>query len=269
MKKRTLWFAGILFVLMLFPYGPLFPWSPVKPGYDHVALERADVYFASGTTLDSAYRRIDEYIAKSEQFHGLRAPKRICVVACKDWDSFRRFLPHMRGNGVGAVALATGTAIYVSPRLVERGLDTGEFLRHEISHATLHQNQNLVTALRFGKVERLSEGLAVAYGDQKSYYTDAEFLARIKRENVAPFIDPARRAEAGSAFDIRYAYVVWRRFNEHLMTTKGRDAYQKFLEASMQDPEAWRELFPKHLGVSFADAVEEFQGAMRKVPGVD
>ena len=231
MKRRTLYFAGVLLVLLLFPYGPLFPWSPVKPGYEHLALERADVYFPSGTTLDPAYRRIDEYIAKSEQFHGLKAPKRICVVACGDWSSFRRFLPHMRGTGVGAVTLATGTAIYMSPHLAERRLDANEFLRHEISHATLHQNQSLANALRIIKVEWVSEGLAVAYGDQKSYY------------------------------------VVWRRFNEFLMATRGREAYQRYLEAVLQDPEAWRELFPQHLGLSFAEAVEEFQGAMRKLPG--
>jgi hypothetical protein len=267
MKRRTLYFAGALVVLLLFPYGPLFPWSPVKPGYEHLALKRADVYFASGTALDPAYLKIDEYIAKSEEFHGLRAPKRICVVACKDWESFRRFLPHMRGTGVGAVTLATGTAIYVSPQLVKRGLNVNEFLRHEISHATLHQNQTLMNALRIIKVEWLSEGLAVAYGDQRSYYSDAEFLARIKRENVAPFIDPARRADAGSAFEIRYAYVVWRRFNEYLMAMRGRDAYQRYLEAALRDPEAWRELFARYLGVSFAEAIEEFQGAMRKLPG--
>jgi hypothetical protein len=265
MKRRTLYFAGLLLVLLLFPYGPLFPWSPVKPGYEHLALERADVYFPSGTTLDPAYRRIDEYIAKSEQFHRLKAPKRICVVACDDWSSFRRFLPHMRGTGVGAVTLATGTAIYMSPRLAERQLDANEFLRHEISHATLHQNQSLANALRIIKVEWVSEGLAVAYGDQKSYYSDAEFLARIKRENVAAFIDPARRGEAGSAFDIRYAYIVWRRFNEFLMATRGRDAYQGYLVAVLRDTASWRELFPRHLGMNFEDAVEEFQGAMRRL----
>ncbi len=257
--KRTFWYACALLFLMTFPYGPLFPWSPVKPGFEHLALERADVYYRTGTTLDPGYRRLDEYIAASERFHHMTAPRRLCVVACSDWADFHRFLPQHRGNGVGAVTLATGTIIYVSPRLAERKLDTGEFLRHEISHATLNQNQSLWNAYRIANVPWLLEGLAVANGDQKSYYTDAEFFGRIGREDVGPFLDPARRGEAGPEFDIRYAYVAWRKFNEFLMAAKGRDRYQSYLQAVLRDPGSWRAAFSAAFGVTFDGAVAEFQ----------
>lgn len=114
--RRTALFAFVLLVLMLFPYGPLFPWSPVKPGYDHVALARADIYYPAGTPLDPAYGKIDEYIADSERFHQMKAPSRLCVVACGDWVSFGRYLPqHRSSRGIGAVTLATGTVIFASP----------------------------------------------------------------------------------------------------------------------------------------------------------
>lgn len=261
---RRLPYALAFLILLLFPYGPLFPWSPVKPGYTHVSLERADVYYPAGRPLDPAYLRVDEFIRDSEKFHRLPAPLRIRVVECGDWAAFQRFLPQYRSHGIGAVTLATGTVIYMTPRIKERGLDAGEFLRHEISHATLHQNQSLYNAFRIGGVEWLSEGLAVAYGNQKSYYSDAEFAARIRREEVAPFLDPSRRGEVAGIFEIRYSYVVWRRFNEYLMTAKGRVAYQGYLEAVMQDPREWRDLFPKHFGgTTFEDAVRAFQSAAR------
>jgi hypothetical protein len=266
MKLRSLYYAGILLVLLLFPYGPLFPWSPVKPGFEHIALDRADVYYPTGTTLDPAYLRADSIIRESESFHRLAAPKRICIVACKDWDDFARRLPQFRGSrGIGAVTLATGTVIYVAPSLKERGKDVGEYLRHEVSHATLHQNQSIMNAYRLTEVQWLSEGIAVSYGNQKSYYSDAEFQARIQRENVAPFIDPARRGEVKELFEMRYAYVAWRRFNEYLIASRGRDVYQGYLTAVMRDPRAWRELFPKHFqGLSFAQAIEEFQRSARR-----
>ena len=110
--RRTALFAFVLLLLMLFPYGPLFPWSPVKPGFEHVALGRADVYYPSGAPLDPAYLKLDEYLAESERFHQMKAPARLCVVACGDWASFGRFLPqHRSSRGVGAVTLVTGTVI--------------------------------------------------------------------------------------------------------------------------------------------------------------
>ena len=260
---RTAFLASTLLFLMLFPYGPLFPWSPVKPGYEHLALARADIYYPKGSALDPSYRKVDEYIGESESFHGLRAPKRICVVACNDWGAFARFLPQHRGShAVGAVTLATGTAIYVSPRIAERGLDAGEFLRHEISHATIHQNQSLLAAFHFGAVQWLAEGIAVSFGRQRGYYTREEFLARARREkDVALFLDPARRGEGRGEFEMRYAYAVWRYFNEFLMA-RDRDAYQRYLHAAMTDPKAWRERFAPELGVRFEDAMAQFAASL-------
>ena len=112
---------------------------------------------------------MDEYIAESEQFHQMKAPARMCVVACSEWASFGRFNPQYRDcHAVGAVTLATGTAIYVSPRIAERGFDAGEFLRHEIWHATINQHQSLLAAWRLAGVQWLVEGIAVANGRQKS-----------------------------------------------------------------------------------------------------
>jgi hypothetical protein len=261
---RTGFFAFVLLLLMLFPYGPLFPWSPVKPGFEHLALQRADIYYPSGMTLDPAYRRVDEFIAESERFHWLHAPARISVIACGDWTSFGRFLPQHRGSrAVGAVTLATGTAIYVSPRVTERGFDVGEFLRHEISHATIHQNQKLLSAYRLGEVPWLVEGIAVAYGKQKAYYTLDEFVTRARREkDVAWFVDPARRSEVRGIFDMRYAYTAWRYFNESLMA-RDRAAYQRYLRAVMDDPRKWRECFAAHFGLDFAGALARFEGEIR------
>jgi hypothetical protein len=121
--RRKLKYAAFLLFLLAFPYGPLFPWSPVHPGYVSQRFARADVLYPSGTTLPDAYRQIDSLIAESEQFHRLPMPHRMTVIACRSWEDFHRFVPHIRSHGVAAVTLAPGAVIYVTPKIAEKGVE--------------------------------------------------------------------------------------------------------------------------------------------------
>jgi hypothetical protein len=128
------------FVFYAFLYGPLFPWSPIKPGYNHLSLARADVYYAQATTPDPAYSQLGSLIAEADSFHRLPLRKRIRIITCRDWGDFARFVPTLRGRVVGAVTYDTGTVIFVTPKIAERHFYLAEFLRHELSRAVLHQN---------------------------------------------------------------------------------------------------------------------------------
>lgn len=244
----------LLGVAAAFPYGPLFPWSPWKPGYAHIASTRGDVYYDSSRALPEVYRRLDSLIAEAETFHGFQARSRITVVVCANWGQFTRLAPQIRGRGVGAITLATGTAIYVTPKLDERGFDHAEFLRHELSHAVLHQNQTLVAAYRSANTW-MFEGLAVSFGRQNAYRTREEFVAWTREHELDTLLDPERR---DAAFDIRMAYTAWRYFNEHLKATQGA-AYRRFLSLAMVDPTAWRPAFAQAFGIEFAPAVKAFR----------
>lgn len=118
-------------------------------------------------------------------------------------------------------------------------------MRVQISHATIHQNQSLLNAYRFGEVPWLAEGIAVSYGQQKAYYTRDEFLKRVWRErDLALFLDPARRG-----------------FNEFLMA-RDRAAYQRYLLTVMQDPRKWREMFAPEFGMTFDEAIVQFEAGI-------
>jgi len=52
-------YLAILLVLVAFPYGPLFPWSPMTPGYDRVRLKRADILYPRGAAIDADYHELD------------------------------------------------------------------------------------------------------------------------------------------------------------------------------------------------------------------
>jgi hypothetical protein len=259
MRKWVWWGALAIVVVMVaaaFCWGPLFPWSPLKPGYNHFILHRADIYYPSGTTLDESYRQVDSFIEEAETFHQLRMPDRVTVIAPRTWADFHRQAPWQRGNAISGLTLQTGTVIWITPKIAEKHFDSGEFLRHELSHAILDQNTTLWRGHKLNGQPWFYEGLAVDFGRQKAYLTEDEFVARAKTEPLAPVFN-------GDNSDMRFNYVAWRYFIEHLIHASGRDKFQDYLLRVMQDPDQARAIFPEFFGMSFDNAVQEFQARVR------
>lgn len=259
MRKWGWWSALAIVVVIIaaaFCFGPLFPWSPVKPGYIHFTLHRADVYYPAGTTLDEPYKQIDSFIEAAEKFHKLKMPDRITVIAPRTWSDFHRQAPWQRGP-VAGLTLQTGTVIFITPKVGEKNLDTAEFLRHELSHAILDQNTTLWRGHKLSSQPWLSEGLAVDFGNQKAYLTEDEFLARAKTEPLAPAFN-------GDTSDMRFNYVAWRYFIEYMMISRGKDKFQDYLLRVMAEPDQARALFPEFFKISFDAAIAEFQGRLRE-----
>ena len=171
MRKRVLILVAVTATLLIAfacLYGPLFPWSPVKPGYQRLRLERVDVYFGADTALDPAYRQLDDDISHTEQFHDLKLWHRMTIIVCRNWFDFHRFLPTVRGEGIAAATPEYGTVIFITPKTREMQLDSGEFLRHELSHAVIHQNSTLRKSLQFKHAPWLFEGIAVLSANQQT-----------------------------------------------------------------------------------------------------
>jgi len=264
--RRSAGFAAVLITLLAFLDGPLFPWSPVTPGYQHVVLGRGDVIYPSDTSLDASYRQLDHYIAEAEAFHRLRMPKRVRIIVLRDWtDLVLQSAFHSRSHGLGAATLPTGTVIWVTPKLRERNLEPAPYLRHELSHAILQQNASLLESLRIGKVRWFSEGLANSSGDTLGcpvppplacQLTRDEFIARIRAAPLWPAFD-------GRETDMRVNYAAWRYFVEYMMRMRGRDVFQKYLLAFIQSPQDAGALFQRTFGIALPDAVGDFERQVR------
>ena len=105
---------------------------------------------------EAAYRELDRYVTWVEKFHELKCSSRITVIACRDWSDGRRFAgPLLLGQSPAAVTSPTGTAIFLTPYSFG-AWDLGGLLRHELSHATLNQNQSLLSVWRMLKQPGMS-----------------------------------------------------------------------------------------------------------------
>ncbi len=244
-----------------FAYGPLLPWSPVKPGYAMAPFTRAEVFFGQTTSLLAGYREIDAIMTEAEAFHRLRFQRPVRVIACKNWGDCERGLPWLRVHSLGGVALATGDVIYITPKLAEMHFSTREFLRHELSHALLHQNTTLFKAYRIGQASPwLTEGLAVSFGRQRDYFSREQFLEMAARVDLAGYFDPAHPA---SPWNARFAYPTQRYFIEYLKRQHGEDAFAAFLRQAIAAPDRTVALFGESFHRPMANAIDDYQGEVR------
>src|SRR5262245_57046948 len=81
------------FLAMSFPFGPLLPWSPVKPVYHTISYASADVYFSGAKDQLGDYGNVDRMMRDAEAFHRMKYQRRVKVIACKSWGDCARALP--------------------------------------------------------------------------------------------------------------------------------------------------------------------------------
>jgi len=248
---------------MAFPFGPLFPWSPLKPGYHKVHYASADIYFSSPNEQLGDYGDVDRMIREAEAFHRMKYLRRVTVIACRSWRDCERRLPWLHVRSLGGVTLATGDVIYITPRLKERNLGVEEFLRHELSHALLSQHTTILKSLELTKQAWFSEGLAVSFSKQKAYLSHAEFLERAPQTEMAKFIDPDRMDRSSPKWDARFAYTAQRYFLEYLKWRFGADRFQDFTVRYIDNPEDYRALFNQVFQIPFTEAIEQFAQAIK------
>ena len=242
----------------LLAYGPLVAWSPLHPGYRELSLVRARILYPSDRTLPETYRHVDEWIAEGETFHALRVRKRITIVVCRSWSDFHRFVPWIGGDAVAGVTLATGDAIYITPKVAEKRLDDREFVRHELSHAVLSQNTSPWRSYRASQqYPWLHEGLAVWFGRQRAFVSQGEFFHR------APIVGVVKTLKDGyRAPDLRLTYIAWRDFLDYLDQLHGHDRFLAFLHAANQTPAQIDALFQSFFGVSWDEDAAGFERAV-------
>jgi hypothetical protein len=253
-KLRIAGLAFMLVVAWAFAYGPLFAWSPVRPGYDSQTLQRATIVYPAGTQPDPKLRAVDTYIGEAETDLGLPMLRPITVVLCRNWDDFHRFAPTIGRVG----GLTIQSAVYITPRIAEKNLDLTEYLRHEVTHALVHQNTPIWRLRSLQKRPWLFEGVPVWVGRQQSYDTPEQFLAKARTLDLVPVVDTAKPSP-----DMRFNYVAWMNFIDYLDRTRGRPAFIRFFHAWLADPASEQRDFQTVYQTTLPAAIRSYQASLR------
>jgi hypothetical protein len=255
----------VLAFLAAFPWGPLFAWSPVHPGYRQVQFSRADVLYPDSLVLDPAYRDVDRDVVVAENFHELKCSKKIKVVVCGNWNDCLRFAaPFLMGQRPLAVTVPTGTVVFVTPR-AEGWADIGGLLRHELSHAVQNQNRSLVSVLRMLRQPWVSEGVAgvvaaegvTAPGRHLVSLPESEFLSRARTEDLWPSFTPQPQK------DFRFSYTAWIYFWDLQIERSGKPTFLKFERRCFSNPPSCPSTFAAVYGTDLRRAVEDLQAEVR------
>ena len=88
--------TGLVFYLF---WGPLFPWNPIKIGYEKIDLSKGTVYINELTEKDSVVYRLDEILLEEEKFHDLKYVDNFKIIVLNKDSNMKRYLPWLKGSG--------------------------------------------------------------------------------------------------------------------------------------------------------------------------
>lgn len=270
-RTRRLVRGGVLvfataFVGMLCTAGPLFPWSPVRPGYRVEKFDRATLIQPKDapSTIDVSHP--DSLLAELERRTGLRFRSPVTIVATDDWALFNRgglLRTATDPIPVLGAALQTGTVVYLSPLVWQPGRDPAAVLRHELTHSLLFQQMPLRRTFALARLDWFEEGLAVHFGNPGDYMDDAEWR---RWSSVAAYrFDPWRAAPPAGLDEEMwgpYRLTEYRQFAAFLMHRCGA-RYPAFRDAVLADPDRHAGAYARHCGEPFTRAVDAFGQAVR------
>ncbi len=241
-----------------FTSGPLFPYSPIKPGFAKLESEKAIIFYPDGTSLPEECLSIDSLIEETESFHKLEFNKKPKIIFCETSKQYKRFSTRT----AHACAIQTGDAIYINPSIYSSNRDLTGFFKHELSHSIIYQNTSIFDALRLKSW--LTEGMAVYYGNSHHYYRGNELkeLAIDREYFFNIFDDKARPADMPKTIRYSYFYGLYGSFIGYLVDSHGLNVVMDFTAEYMKHPKKEGEIFKKIFGLSQEKILNEFRDKM-------
>jgi hypothetical protein len=256
-------FIALLSLLAyLFLFGKLFPYSPIKIGFSKHELTNVIIYVQEGTEFDS-YSTIDSYIPAVENSHEMHFVKKPSIFFFRDKDSYlsrsitkARFFAYPNGS------------LVVSPWALQEskeGIISIEiYLKHELSHALLHQHMGAIQAyISFPRW--LLEGTAVYTSNQlgTSWYPSKEATyAYIRHGNFLPPNVYATSKEDGVVLNVEYRIAfIYSEFGcivDYLVTTYGKEKFQEYLKETFVEFDHDK-IFKRVYGIDFDDFLLKFK----------
>jgi len=260
LKSVLLLSAFMLIILYLF-WGPLFPWNPVKIGYEKIRSGKAIIYITSPTEGDSIVYKIDEIIQEEEKFHDLNYTDDFKVVIVNKSSSMKRYLPWLKGSGY-SVSFSPANLIYIGPAARKSTYGIEPYLKHELSHLLIDQNTTFKKALKIHEQGWFAEGIA-EYFSGHSFYTKNEFLKLCETSGFRFTSLHEKNPLKMSLREIRLKYTYYRFFIEYLIENYGIEKLHQYLKKYIHDPAGYKNLFPEIYSADLDAILNKFNSSLR------
>jgi hypothetical protein len=264
MKWRRIYILIIILGLVIYLFwGPLFPMSPVKKGYQTIKYTGATLYIQDIIHGDSCVFYLDDILKEEAEIHDLEYRSKIKVIIPGPGTSMKRFLPILRGRSY-SVSLSGVNLIYIgtNARTSEYGIEA--FLKHELSHMLIGQNaENRKAKLEMQRQSWLVEGIATYYGGPQ--YHDRESMVALSEQFDLELseLNESNIMHIPSS-EIRLRYSFYRHFTLYLIETYGLEKFQLYLKEYIHDPHAYNALFTKVYAEDMESVLASFHAYLIK-----
>ncbi len=254
-------FSTILVLLFLF--GPLLPWSLIKPGFKKIETESVQIYYKEEKYLDHAEMYasvVENVIDEIEELYGLEQQSPVSVFVVDQGD-LKRYIPWLN-KGVGGATLQIGDTIYINiEKILETDRDPLEYLKHEMVHEIIYQNSGLLNAYRMMDTSLFTEGFPVFYGGPTYYEDRIKFLEEYTEKE--PQIVVAREGakaytKIGETNSASFNYTLYGEFIQYLVDTYGQEAVNNFLHKWINQPDNFRSDFKEIFGRELYEVQDDF-----------
>jgi predicted SprT family Zn-dependent metalloprotease len=266
--KKTKLFIGFLLLILftVLPYqllwGKLFPYSPVKLGFEKFEFSNIVVYVQDGSETYN-YKSIDSLIPSVEKFHKLNFVHKPEIIFFRDSINYcERTITKAR-----YFAYPNGSVV-ISPWAVREALNNDIsmeiYLKHELSHTLLYEHMDFITAY-IVYPRWLLEGIAVYSSNQMgtSWYPSKKNTYQYIAQGS--FLEPEyfnTKKEDEAKLDVKYktafAYSEFACIVDYLIENYGKD---KFYEYMGQLLDSWQpeEVFKDVYGINFNTCLNDFK----------
>lgn len=248
-------------LLVYLLWGPLFPWSPIKPGFQKIPASNAHIFIQNMTPADSIVYHIDGILEEEALFHQLQYQDKCTILIVDPETNMKRFAPWLRGAGY-SVSLSMANLIYIGPtaRTSSQGIET--YLKHELSHMLMDQNTSFRKALRMHEQGWFLEGIAQYFSGHR-FYTRAEFIEICKARQIR-FSDLRAGNPLGMTFqDLKLNYTYYQLFIQHLVDSYGLGSLQTFIQHYLREPDNYPQLFEMLYGVKLETILVDFKASLQ------
>jgi hypothetical protein len=246
----------VIFICYLF-WGPLFPWNPLKIGYQKISSSKATIYITEMTSKDSVIYRIDKIIQEEEKFHNLEYHEDFKIMIVSKDSHMKRFLPWLSGSGY-SVSFGIANVIYIGPTARNSPHGIERYLKHEMSHLLISQNTTFKNDLKIHEQGWFSEGIA-EYISGHRFYSKDEFLDLCRRKNYKFSSLNEKSPLEMSPNELKFKYTFYGFFLDFLIENYGIDKFQKYLINYLDNPGQYKELFIDVYSIDHHEILKNFQ----------